>query len=334
MQNRPLYDDQLVPSPVTGNFISDIAAPVFRLYWGRSQISPEIHQELRAMSHMAPLFERVLKENPKALASHSISASGIGHYCTMKPKYKKVASEIPPPSVFDLRNGEPMTIFTNAENQSKDVRWTDIYKDDVIEGFMLTASAPIYDDEEQFRGITGIDVPLATLIDEMLQNASHQDEQRLLFSFILDEDSKVIVFPKRYYPLFGLEPASSEYRYSSDRLSLYLSDSFHDNVTKLAASSTSSSEHQQKLLLNGENYYVITSKMQKQGWVYGVVVRESDMMNNIHASRRELDQTIGEMAGKSIVFRFPPLVLPSLSSFFCLNISSPHSANFPRQLNR
>lgn len=299
---EPLYDDTLVRSTLTGNFISDPAAPVSRVYWGGSRISPEIREELRAMSHMAPLFKRVLKENPEVLASHSISASGIGHYCTVRAKYRRAASEIPPPSVFDLRDGEPMIIFTKAEEPSKDVRWTNIYKDDVIEGFMLTASAPIYDDEDRFRGITGIDVPLSTLIDEMLASRSHEAEHRLLFSFILDKDSKVIAFPRRYYRLFGLVPASSEFRFSSDRLGLSLSNSRHDNIKRLATAATSSFEHRQKIMLSGENYYVITSMMSKQGWVYGVVVRESDMLKIVDENRRELEQTIGEMAAKSIGF--------------------------------
>ncbi len=327
---NPLYHDHLLPSPLTGNFISDLAAPVTTIYWGGSQISPDIREELRAISHMAPLFERALKDNPEALASHTITASGIGKYCTTREKYKKASLKIPSPSVFDLRDGEPMTIFSHAEDRTGDVRWTDIYKDDVIEGFMLTASAPVYDNKDRFRGITGIDVPLSAVIDDILTTDSHQEDNRPLFSFLLGANSKIIAFPQKYYRLFGIEPDSSEYLYSSDRLNLFLDDSINANVRKLAGIVISSLEHQQKIMLDGENYYVVTSKMQKQGWIFGVVVRESEMLQTVNSGRRELGQSIRTMAVKSVIFSLVTLGIAIAIIFLLLT----HLINPLRKLSQ
>lgn len=298
----PLYHNDLFRSSLTGNYINDLKAPVTTVYWGDSQISQPVREELRALTHMTPLFRRVLTENPEVLASHSITTSGIGLYCTEREHYKKAASEIPPSSVFDLRDGEPMTIFTASEERTENVRWTNVYKDDVVDGFMLTASAPIYDDTGQFRGITGIDIPLTDVVDDILTPDNDGDEKWLLFSFLLDSDGRVIAFPEKYFALFGIEHFPSKYRYSSDRLTLLLGQSQSGKVRNLTTSLLEEKEQQRIVTLEGENYYVVTSRMPKHQWIFGVVARQSDMLETVTAGRDELDQTIGKLAIRSVVF--------------------------------
>ncbi len=315
---KPLHGNDLFISPITGNFINDLSAPVTTIYWGDPQISPVVDEELRALSHLTPLFTRVLKENPEVLASHSITASGIGLYCTVREHYKKAAAEIPPPSVFDLRQGEPMTIFSAGADRLEDVRWTSVYKDDVIDGFMLTASAPVYDDSGQFRAIAGIDVPLADVVDDILTADSPEDEKWLLFSFLLDSDGRIIAFPEKFFKLFGIEHNPSEYQYSSDRLDILLGHSKSREVRNLTTALLEKNEHQQKTALEGENYYVITSRMPKHQWIFGVVARESDMLESVTAGRGQLDQTIRNLAIHSVGFSLATIAIALVVIFLLL----------------
>ncbi|HKJ66006.1 MAG TPA: histidine kinase dimerization/phosphoacceptor domain -containing protein, partial [Desulfopila sp.] len=298
----PLYQNDLSPSPITGNYINAAVAPLTTVYWGDSQISSSVREELRALTHMTPLFKRVLTENPEVLASHTITASGIGLYCTEREHYKKAASEIPPSSIFDLRDGEPMTIFTTSEEPSEAVRWTNIYKDEVIDGFMLTASAPVYDDTGQFRGITGIDIPLTDVVGDVLAADNDEDEKWLLFSFLLDSDGRIIAFPEKFFNLFGIEHTPSAYRNSSDQLAILLGQSQSGEVRNLSAALIEEAEQQRIVTLEGENYYVVTSRMPKHQWIFGVVARKSDMLETVTAGRGELDQTIGKLAIRSVAF--------------------------------
>ncbi len=275
---------------------------VVTMFWGAPQISEEVHAELRAMSHMTPLFQQVLQENPDVLASHSISASGIGQYCTNNPKYQKAALDIPSAAVFDLRHGEPVTIFTDSGYVQKEVQWTNVYKDDVNEGFMLTASAPVYDHYDNFLGITGIDVPLTTVINDILHSDDTYYENLIHFSFLLDPDGKIIALPQTHYQLLGLSIDHSSYLYSSDRLNTYLWESSNDAVKEMVYRARSHQEHWTELTLQDEDYYFVTSKMAGLDWIFGMVARENDMLSFVAQSRTELDKTVKNMAAKGVLF--------------------------------
>jgi hypothetical protein len=184
------------------------------------------------LTHINPLFKQTLIENPEVLASHVITVSGIGQYYTDTQKSKESVFMLPPASEFDLRDGEPMTIFTRSEDTSPGVRWTNIYKDDVDDGLMLTASGSIYDNSGLFRGIVGIDVPLQNLINDILRSDDNGcADGTILFSFLLDRSTGVIAIPYPYYPLFGLTLDRSKL-INSDSILPFIFDPFYSTKTK------------------------------------------------------------------------------------------------------
>lgn len=298
---NPLKDYRFSKSQHNGIWINSIDAEVVTLYWGGPEMSHLIKREITALSHMTPLFKQVLADNPVVLASHLIGASGVGQYYTKTQKNKANAHKLPPTSVFDLRDGEPVTIFTRREDTSQEVRWTNIYKDDAIEGLMLTASAPIYDTQGIFHGITGIDVPLDTVVDDILLHDRNQSDEKILFSFLLDTNGKLIALPEDYYTLFGLTIDRSQLNNSGDTLNISLFESTNSDVQKLAKDLTEKKNLLSKIRLENENYYVVISTMSKLGWFVGAVVKESDMLASVLDSRKTLNNTIKSIGFKGAV---------------------------------
>jgi len=276
--------------------------PVVTLYWGAAELEPDIKDEISALSHMTPLFTRILTENPEALASHSISVTGIGQYCTDDLKAKSTVFNLPPVAEFDLRDGEPMTIFTKSENVSSEVRWTDIYKDDVIDGLMLTASAPVYDNKGVFRGVTGIDVPLDNVIGDILySDKSRWSEEVILFSFLLDRNGKIIAIPQPYYSFFGISVDKSGLINSGDRLDAALADSEKIDVREFARNLKGQENNLSKIYHENEAYFVVTHRMTKSSWILGVVVRENDMLSSIRESAVALKSTTRNIQIRSVI---------------------------------
>lgn len=298
---RPLEDYRFNVLPQNGFWGNSIDDPVVSLYWGAPELSSDIKQELSALTHMTPLFQWTLDENPEVLASHLITVSGIGQYCTNNLQNKEIAFNLPPISVFDLRDGEPMRIFTKGEDISPEVRWTNIYKDDVIEGLMLTASASIYDNGGVFRGVTGVDVPLNTVIEDILQSGKEPSGDLILFSFLLDSDRKLIAFPETYYPLFGISVDRSQLINSGDRLDVSLADSTLSEVRNLAQDLSGKDVFFTKLHHGTDTYYVVTSKIEKLDWILGVVVRENDMLASVQKSRAAMNDTVISIGLKGVV---------------------------------
>jgi PAS domain S-box-containing protein len=293
--NNPLYQNHYNIQRQNGFWANSISDPVISVYWGSPELGVDARAELDALTHMMPLFTRVLDENPEVLASHVITVSGIGQYCTYREKNKEMALNLPPLSVFDLRDGEPVTIFTQSTDVSGGVRWTDVYKDDASEGLALTASAPIYDSSGLFRGVTGIDVPLSTVVEDILNIDVLDPENTILFAFLTDNDGRLIAFPETYYKRFGMTFDPNQFTDSSDSLKLNLKDSRKSEVREFAAMIASGQETFSQLDTEDGSLFIATSRLPNLDWVFGLVVRQSDMFASVEKSRTSLEKTIRTM---------------------------------------
>jgi len=300
--SRPLENYQYRLYQQNWFWMNSIENSVLSLYWGGSKLGPDAKRELLALTNIHPLLKQALAENPEALASHVIAISGLGQYYTETLEVKKSVFYLPPASDFDLRHGEPMTIFTKSEDLSPGVRWTRVYKDDVIDGLMLTASASIIDNKGVFRGITGIDVPLQNLLNDILGiEDENWVEGSILFSFLLDENNEVIAIPGAYYSLFGLNVDSSKLVNSADILGVDLATSNKKDVRDLASSLIGKEKFFTEINHDGRKYMVVTHRMPDLGWVFGVVVKEDDILLSIQESRIGLKRMIGDVEIKGII---------------------------------
>jgi len=289
---KPLFQNNHSLHQPNGFWTNSIDDPVVSIFWGAAEFEEQIRRELDALTHMSPLFQRVLEENQDVLASHMITMSGIGLYCSERQKSKEMVMDLPPLSVFDLRDGEPVTIFTRSANPSAGIRWTKVYKDDASEGLALTASASIYDDSGVFRGITGIDVPLDTVIEDILNIDDLDPENTILFAFLTDKDGRLIAFPQDYYEQFGIPYDSTKFIDSSDSLQLSLADSSLDVVRKLGMLIQGGQETFSTLDMEEGPLFVSTSRLPDLDWVFGLAVRQRDMFASVEVSRATLIKTI------------------------------------------
>jgi len=324
----PLHRYHYTIQPYNGFWANTISDPVISVYWGAPELSSEIKSELDALTHLTPLMERVLAENPEVLASHVITLSGIGQYCTKNLKSKEMALNLPPLSVVDLRDGEPLGIFNDPEDITAEVRWTNVYKDDASNGLALTASAPIIDENRQFRGIAGIDVPLRTIREDILNIDDLDPVSTVLFAFLIDNNGRLIAFPENYYARFGLTFDPGQYTDSSDSLELSLNDSARDDVRNFGAMITSGQETFSKLELDDESLLVATSRLPDLHWVLGLVVRQSDMFASVEKSRVTLKKTIRAMEINGLILS----LFTVFSALLIIYLSVKHLVNPLRTL--
>ncbi len=301
---KPRYRSHYAVLPQNGIWASASTDPLVSMYWGSPHLGAEAQKQLDALTHMTPLFIRVLDENPEVLASHMITMSGIGQYCTYHEQNKKTVLNLPPLSVFDLRDGQPVTIFTRSNEVTPGVRWTEVYKDDVNDGLMLTASAPIYDDGTIFRGIAGIDVPLDTIIDDILAIDEADSENTVLFAFITDNDGRLIAFPEKYYKKFGMSFDPGRLSDSSDSLELNLVDSSIREIRELGVLIAGVSESFSRLDLKDDPLFVATSRLPGLNWVFALVARQNDMFSSVEKSRTTLEKTIGTIERNGLQLSF------------------------------
>jgi hypothetical protein len=186
-------------------FYTDIGEDVVTLYWGGEDISAVVSRELLALSRLDPVLMRARREVPESHATHMITSSGIGRFLTADEKAQKALFNLLPADTFDLRDGEPMAMFSNGKEPVDKTRWTHVYKDDVIDGLMITASSPVFDSKGELRAITGVDVPLTKILSELAGWKELGTKGNALFFFIMEPSLCLVLIKLRYCtPISGV----------------------------------------------------------------------------------------------------------------------------------
>ena len=328
-------ENTLVFSPSQDTFYSSPSEKVVTAYWGGKEITPDIKMELRALSYLKPLLLKSKALVPESFATHLISASGIGMYYTTSSQGRKQVLELPRPSVFDLRDGEPMRMFIDDPTGISQTRWTRLYKDDVNHGMMMTASTSIHDASGAFKGVMGIDIPLDQMLREnFISGTRESGASRILFSFLLDEQGRLIMFPRDFFDLFGLEVDLAEFTDSGDTLDYRLQDSTLTQVQAVADKICHRAEQNMGLNIKGENYILVTSPLDSLGWHLVIVTRENDLKGSIQQTRTKLDKTMASLEYQFFVFHGVVAVFVLVFMFWMIRLFVLPVKDFTRSVGR
>ncbi|MCP3873816.1 MAG: HAMP domain-containing protein [Desulfobacteraceae bacterium] len=306
-------------NPKNKIFFSPGHEPVVTAFWGDNVISEEINIQLDALTHLEPMLIKSKELVNESLATHIILTSGIGCYYTMNPEAKFASYNLPSLSEFDLRNGEPLTIFTKGKTKFFDTQWTSIYKDDVIDDLMMTATTPIYDKKGEFKGIAGIDIPVGYITDDLIKGSfvSGEANENILFAFLQNMNGKIIAFPREFFNLFGLEVDFEHYKNSGDIFNYSLNDSTIASVRKISSQLKNTNNGILELMIDKQKYVLAIGSLGSLEWNLILVAREKDIMTSVHktqlAMEKSLDSIWKDFIGYSLL-----VVIFSVLSVACV----------------
>jgi signal transduction histidine kinase len=278
-------------------FYTPRSHPIITAYWGNQNLSPGIKKEIRALSHLNPYLKKVQELTPESMAAHVITQSGIGRYYTTEPMVKNLCYNLPPPEEFDLRNGEPVTTFTRQKPKDYSSKLTSPYKDDVIDGFMITATAPILDGSGRFRGIAGIDIPLANILGELTQqNLPQKRKMGIFFGFLMDKNGRFIAYPKSHFDFFGLEINPAQFKYSRDILDLNITDITSPGIKKAVTNMLNSKNSLTQLKINNDKYIFAAHSLSATGWHLVLVSREKDLLFSVYQTQKAVKKSLSQIS--------------------------------------
>lgn len=320
--NAPLEPIPLELNNFNQIFFTPPSFPIITAFWGEPRISPAIEQEINALSHLGPFLKEARKLTQEIIASHIITQSGIGRYYTLDPRAKNQCFDLPHPREFDLRHGEPFRIFTGPESRNHRAQWTDPYKDDVIDGFMMTAVAPIVDASGRFQGIAGMDIPLISIAPDLAQQEFSQSlgQGNILFGFLMDKNGRLIAFPERYFDLFGLKIDLNRFKSSQDILTLNLTQAKNPEIQAAVPHLLGSHKSLFKIHIDSDPYIFATSRLSETGWHLVLVSREEDQLSSVHQTRTALGKSLSQVSGYYLKYSALILLIAILFIFCAVKI--------------
>jgi len=291
--------EKLVVYPPNGIFSNDSFGVTMVMYWGGAAISPEIKEELNALSHTDPLLMEVQKSHPECAASYIVTESGIRRYF---PNTHAV-TRLPTSEEYDMRHAGFYSIVKPENNPARKTVWTNVYRDDARHGLTITASTPVYGEMGQYLGAAGVDMTLEYILDDILGNRRlnlplpkgwRRDLTDNLFSFIIDHTGRIIAFPSEYLKIFGLEMDMDKLVNAGVVLEYRLSDSSDAEVKKIGENILRRDFQNARFLSDGHPYMIFSHPMPSTGWHLGVVTPESVILASLEGTLDALNSSIRE----------------------------------------
>ncbi|MCD4739209.1 MAG: GAF domain-containing protein [Anaerolineae bacterium] len=166
------------------------------------EIDAAVMDELRRTAYLDPLFAAISKSNPEMVAIFIVTERDVTRY------YPNINLGTLLPPDFDVKQRPWYYGSIPTENPAREVQWTDVYTDATGKGLLVTASAPVYVDENKFVGAVGIDLLLTQIGEHLVRGDSEAG-----YALLLDEQGRPVVLSEQgYQDILGHVPSAAEAR--------------------------------------------------------------------------------------------------------------------------
>jgi len=118
-----------------------------------------------------------------------------------------------------------------------------------------------------------------------------------LFSFLVDNQGRLIAFPPEYLDLFEIKIDRDKLVDATVILKYSLLESSNVEIRRIGESMLEKKYEVSGFILNGQPYIISSHFMPSTGWRLGVVVPESVILASVQETRDTLDLTVKKMTG-------------------------------------
>ena len=267
--------DKLSQLP-TGNWDNTDTEPasVFIPAW--SALTDNIARELFALKGLDNFTLSLLEKNPDIIAIYFGGKNGETVY------YPNIdlAAIVPPD--FDVTARPWYTGALDSPDLDMKAVWSAPYQDAALNGLVITSSIPVYDNENEFRGVAAIDI----LLNTVTQQVSSIAIGKTGYGFLIDKNGRVIAIPEKGYADFNL---TAEEMQSGDIENLSLINRVPSDAFEVLAKMTSGESGVGKIALNGTNRYIAYQPIPVVGYSLGIVITEDEVLQEFIATTETVE---------------------------------------------
>lgn len=291
---------QMAVNPQNGIFFNSPSAKLALAYWGGESIPAEVVRQISLLASLEPTLAQTRQSSPLIAASHLIMLSGAAAYYPNGENFLR----LPPVSVFDIRTTNNVVMANPANNPQAKPLWVPVYFDDAGNGLVTSVTAPIYGADREFLGVAGLDLPIDSLRQYIVQQGGRdevEEPQGEQLVILLDQNGKIISIPLDRLPQLGIKSQHGEFRTAADVFELGLVDSYLPEIRKLGEELLYTPELTTGLLLRGERYVVSASQLSANGWQLVTIVPEEVFLAPIRSITSALAADFSEIGGEFLL---------------------------------
>ena len=249
-----------------------------------SSIIPADKQDLLKVGKLSSLdpLMRSLKEHEPMVAS--VYFNSWDSYNRIYPWIQ--ANELYPPDMA-IPSYNFYYLADAEHNPKREVRWTDVYLDPAGHGWMMSAIAPVYN-QDFLEGVVGVDITVGNLLKEISKLKVPWGGYLMLVS----HDMKIMVLPPEAEHDFDTHALSTPAMSNAGEVKAESLDLAQTLETReLAAALALHQRGNTEVVLRGRTHLVSWAEVQPAGWRLLAVADEEDVMaatNNLASHYRNI----------------------------------------------
>ena len=273
-------------------------APASVIAWGSERLTPAQRKRVKDLSHLDPLLTHAKESSAGIKAAWTMSQTRTSRYVPNTP----LVDALPPTGRNNPHDHIYYKAATPALNPAQQTVWTRVYQDPAGQGLMTSVLTPFHrpgegPETQRFAGVAGIDLTVEDMSAALARVRSRTDDggpQLAGFSFLMDDDSRLIAFPDDKLRLLGFSKSGD--REPADVMDYRLADSSNPAARELAATATGpGSPGHRRLTLDGRRYIAAVRRMPATGWLFANLVPEETLLQSVQAARRDIDADVRAM---------------------------------------
>jgi PAS domain S-box-containing protein len=311
----PNSNNRLTVNPANDIYSNGAGEDIAVSYWGASFISKEIERELNLLAHIDPILKKIKENSPESVASFIVTESAITRYFPNSHFFERLK----PVSEGDVREGIWYQVAKPENNPARSTVWTKVYQDEAGQGLMTTATTPAFSHDGKFLGVAGIDVTLDNIIKEILKHdrpIGEKSESNSIFSFILDNEGRIVAFPEAYLEMLGLKKRDAKALLPGQVLDYRLSDSSFKELAQVEQSIINKERRSSRIVLNEIPLLIYSQSMPSTRWHLCIVINEISILTSVQDTRLALGSLVAAMTRKFTLITIAFLII----SFFLIVI--------------
>ncbi|HJO96156.1 MAG TPA: hypothetical protein QF753_22390, partial [Victivallales bacterium] len=270
-------------------------------YWGNTQKIPEvISNQMRAISYITSLIYNITKvstytediwvnilkdkymvvapnftNDVKLIAYNEFSQ----YFQTVYDYYSKIYSEHPEKKSEAVWLGYKKQLFKNRRD--------------------ISVMYPIFDQNNDFVGFTGVDVRVEILAQQTLTRKTGNSLEKNIIGqyFLIMHDTTLVYCPESIYRLFSLlhENDKDKYFFNAD-YSVKLADSTDKNVRNIGKFIANAKKSGfSEVTLNNKQYLIAFSKTQINRWTVGTIMPIEEVMKPVYLTKNKTNHLMDSL---------------------------------------
>ncbi|MBF4694176.1 ATP-binding protein [Fusibacter ferrireducens] len=266
---------------------------------------------------MDPIFKAILEADNMIVGIYFNSYDSMNRYYPFLDEVYHVFEpnmHIPNFNFYYLANAD--------HNPSRKPVWTDVYLDPAGQGWMASCVVPIYNDEAFLEGVTGIDITIDNIVNNILDLKLPWEASAIL----VDSEGVILAMPESAEAIFELKELRHEVYSETVKQDTLKPEAFNlfKNKDPVIASQIEAFFNSGNSIgdfeANGKSYFLTQSMIDATGWSLLVLVDKSVVQEPVRA--------IDEMAQKLGSIAFVAMGLFYILFLFYLLLKTKRVANY------